>query len=145
MTLGFPRPPRIRILDLETTGLTPDDHVVEIGAVDLIGNKVVPVGSNLVRPPISIPPQASAIHHITDDDVSVCRSLSWFCSSTSTIPAMVAWPYSPRTTGGSTPNGSVITYKDGLSSAPTDAPCAYGRMLRPITIKLCGIGSSPTV
>jgi DNA polymerase III epsilon subunit-like protein len=38
--------------------------VVEIAAVDLIGHEIVPIGSSLVRPPIPIPPQASAIHHI---------------------------------------------------------------------------------
>src|SRR3954447_24082864 len=74
MTLGPLTTPRIRILDLETTGLTPDDHVVEIAAVDLIDNEIVPIGSNLVRPPIPIPPQASAIHHITDEHVRQCRA-----------------------------------------------------------------------
>ena len=63
-------PTRFRIVDLETTGTTPNDAVVEIAAVDLLGEQIIPVGSDLVRPPISIPPQASAVHHITDDDVS---------------------------------------------------------------------------
>ena len=63
-------PTRFRIVDLETTGTTPNDAVVEIAAVDLLGEQIIPVGSDLVRPPIPIPPQASAVHHITDDDVS---------------------------------------------------------------------------
>src|SRR4051795_6417314 len=75
MTLGPPNTPRIRVLDLETTGLSPDDHVVEIAALDLIGHEIVPIGSHLVRPPIPIPPQAYAIHHITGDDVRPCRTL----------------------------------------------------------------------
>jgi len=48
---------------------------VEIGAVDLIGREIIPVGSDLVRPPIPIPPEASAIHQIADDDVSRCPRL----------------------------------------------------------------------
>src|ERR671912_2505372 len=64
-----------RIIDLETTGTTPKDAIVEIGAVDLIGREIIPIGSDLVRPPVPIPPQASAIHQITDDDVSGCPRL----------------------------------------------------------------------
>src|SRR3954465_13938800 len=75
MTFGSDRPTRFRILDLETTGLSPDDAVVEIGAVDLVGDQATIIGSDLVRPPIPIPPQAYAIHHITGDDVRPCRTL----------------------------------------------------------------------
>ena len=63
-------PTRFRIVDLETTGTTPNDAVVEIAAVDLLGEQIIPVGSDLARPPTPIPPEASAIHHITDEDVS---------------------------------------------------------------------------
>jgi exodeoxyribonuclease X len=63
------KPAHFRIVDLETTGTGPDDHVVEIAAVDLMGDEIAPVGSDLVRPPTRIPPQASAVHHITDEDV----------------------------------------------------------------------------
>ena len=55
-------PTRIRIVDLETTGTTPNDAVVEIGAIDLVGGEIILIGSDLVRPPAPIPPQASAIH-----------------------------------------------------------------------------------
>src|SRR5215207_374874 len=68
-------PTRFRIVDLETTGTTPNDAVVEIAAVNLLGEQIIPIGSDLVRPPIPIPPQASAVHHITDDDVGECRTL----------------------------------------------------------------------
>ena len=64
-----------RIVDLETTGTTPNDAVVEIGAVDLIGREIIPIGSDLVRSPIPIQPEASAIHQITDDDVRGCPRL----------------------------------------------------------------------
>src|SRR4028118_1598086 len=65
-------PTRFRIVDLETTGTTPNDAVVEIGAIDLVGGEIILIGSDLVRPPVPIPPQASAIHQTTDDDVSRC-------------------------------------------------------------------------
>ena len=72
MALSSDKPAHFRIVDLETTGTTPNDAVVEIGAVDLIGREIIPIGSDLVRPPVPIPPQASAIHHITDRDVAHC-------------------------------------------------------------------------
>ena len=73
---GSPETPTLfRITDLETSGTGPNDAVVEIGAVDLAGGEIVIVGSDLIRPPVAIPPQASAIHQITDDDVSRCPRL----------------------------------------------------------------------
>jgi exodeoxyribonuclease X len=59
-------PTHFRIVDVETTGTTPNDAVVEIGAVDLVGEDIILIGSDLVRPPVPILPQASAIHQITD-------------------------------------------------------------------------------
>ena len=73
---GSPETPTLfRITDLETSGTGPNDAVVEIGVVDLVGGEIVIVGSDLVRPPDAIPPQASAIHQITDNDVSWCPRL----------------------------------------------------------------------
>src|SRR5262245_32157127 len=67
-------PPKavIRVVDLETTGLDPDDEVVEIGAVDLdvATRDIRDVASQIIRPCKSIPPDACAVHHITDDDVA---------------------------------------------------------------------------
>src|SRR5689334_5343878 len=68
---------RFRVLDLETTGLQPNAAVVEIGAVDLIGDEVGIIGSDLIRPPVPIPPEASAIHHISDAGVDVFASHNW--------------------------------------------------------------------
>lgn len=66
----------IRVIDLECTGLEPTDEVVEIGAVDVAFNthtkelaRIAIHGQRLVRPRRPIPPQASAIHHIIDEDV----------------------------------------------------------------------------
>jgi exodeoxyribonuclease X len=75
MASSTDEPTRFRIVDLETTGTTPNDAVVEIGAVDLVGGEIILSGSDLVPPPAPIPPQASAIHQITDDDVSRCPGL----------------------------------------------------------------------
>lgn len=63
---------RIRVIDLETTGFEPTAHVVEIAAWDLFHKDgvIVPVGAKLVKPPVSIPPEVSAVHHITDEDVA---------------------------------------------------------------------------
>ena len=63
----------IRIIDTETTGLTADAKVVEWATFDLIGEgkqweRGREMGS-LINPGIPIPPEASAVHHLTDDDV----------------------------------------------------------------------------
>ena len=60
-------------LDLETTGVDPSkDRIVEISLV-----KVMPDGSREVKtrrlnPEMHIPEEASAIHHIYDEDVADC-------------------------------------------------------------------------
>lgn len=69
----------IRVLDVETTGLDPALHrIVEIATIDLIvhdaGAETQSIErgarwSSLVNPGIPIPPEASAVHHITDDMV----------------------------------------------------------------------------
>lgn len=67
----------VRVIDLETTGLpAPETQVIEIAAVDLI---VEPLClprfdrlwglTSLVKPTIPIPPEASAVHHLIDEDL----------------------------------------------------------------------------
>jgi exodeoxyribonuclease X len=68
----------LRIVDLETCGLPPDDcQIVEVACVDLVlepaeddGRAMVwkrgRMWSSLVNPGRPIPPVASAVHHITD-------------------------------------------------------------------------------
>lgn len=61
------------VIDIETTGLDPDeDAIVEIARVDVSSNGFVlgEVNESLIKPPMKIPPQASAVHHITDFDVT---------------------------------------------------------------------------
>lgn len=53
--------------DTETTGVRPDkDRVIEIAAFDPVQNRTF---EKLVNPGIPIPPDATAIHHITNDMV----------------------------------------------------------------------------
>jgi DNA polymerase III subunit epsilon len=54
------------ILDTETTGIGPDAEIIEIAIVDSHGATLV---NTLVRPQQPIPPEATAIHHLRDEDV----------------------------------------------------------------------------
>lgn len=65
---------KIRIIDTETTGIpseTVKHALVEVGWTDLDTEtgEVSPSVSWLVNPGRAIPPEASAVHHITDEDV----------------------------------------------------------------------------
>ena len=65
----------IRIIDTETTGFPPDCKVVEVATLDLVLDQATGQyvrgrsWSSLINPGIPIPPDMSAIHHITDDMV----------------------------------------------------------------------------
>jgi len=67
----IPPDAKVRVFDFETTGLGPDDQIVEVGVVDLklYTGDICEVTSQIVRPPKPIQPTACAVHHITDDDV----------------------------------------------------------------------------
>ena len=71
MQLNLKRP--IIIFDLETTGVdTARDRIVEISLV-----KVMPDGEKIIKtrrlnPEMHIPEEATAVHHITDEDVKDC-------------------------------------------------------------------------
>jgi exodeoxyribonuclease X len=60
---------RYWVIDSETTGVGDEDRAVEVGGVYCEGNEIIDAYSTLVDPGIPIPPIASAIHHITDEDV----------------------------------------------------------------------------
>lgn len=74
---------KIRVIDLETTGFEPPEHApCEVGFVDLDSYSTDLAGepsywavsqprSWLCHPGRSIPPEASAIHHIIDSDVEL--------------------------------------------------------------------------
>ena len=80
MNLKLRRP--IIFFDLETTGVdTSRDRIVEISLV-----KIMPDGEEIVRtrrinPTIPIPAEASAIHHITDEDVKDCPTFRQIAKS----------------------------------------------------------------
>jgi exodeoxyribonuclease X len=64
------------VLDTETTGTDPTkDQVIEFGfaVTDLDG--ILAQGSQLVRPTCPISPEASAVHHLIDEDVRDAGSL----------------------------------------------------------------------
>lgn len=61
------------VIDTETTGLDPSkSFIVEIGAVKITGGRVDPGQTfrRLLRPPVPIPPQSTAIHGIDDGMVA---------------------------------------------------------------------------
>jgi DNA polymerase-3 subunit epsilon len=57
-------------LDTETTGLGNEDEIVEVSVVDSDGSSLL---TTLVKPTRPIPPDATAIHGITDADVQSAR------------------------------------------------------------------------
>lgn len=68
------------VVDLETTGLSGTmDHIVEIAYGSLIQSEdrttLGTISQQLIKPPISITPDLSAIHHITDRDVELSPTL----------------------------------------------------------------------
>lgn len=60
---------RIRVIDIETTGMTPPAEVVEIGWQDIVLDdgswRLCGSGSLLFSAPGGIPPEAMAVHHLT--------------------------------------------------------------------------------
>lgn len=76
----------IHVIDTETTGLDPEkDRIVEFAAVKCVHSthadgsfddfRFEPWGSSLVNPGIPISPEASAKHHLIDEDVAGAPSL----------------------------------------------------------------------
>lgn len=74
----------IRTIDVETCGLPPDNNqVVEVATLDLVAHQTDDrmvwtrdrMWSSLVNPGRPIPPEASGVHHITDDMVKDAPSM----------------------------------------------------------------------
>jgi exodeoxyribonuclease X len=64
------------VLDCETTGMDHEkDRVVEVGAAITTATEGIVYDSALVDPGIPIPPEASAIHHLVDEDVRGCETI----------------------------------------------------------------------
>ncbi|MCE5178537.1 MAG: 3'-5' exonuclease [Porphyromonadaceae bacterium] len=73
MQLNLKNP--VVFFDLETTGINiTHDRIVEISFVKVHPNGKEEIKSRRINPEMPIPPQATAIHGITDDDVKDCPS-----------------------------------------------------------------------
>jgi DNA polymerase-3 subunit epsilon len=72
------------VLDTETTGLSATDEILQIGIVDGDGATVL---NQLIRPTISIPSGASAIHGLRDRDVADAPSFKEIYIGLSTLLA----------------------------------------------------------
>lgn len=68
------------IIDVETTGVSPSDRIVQFAALRVQGDRVVDSLDLLINPLIPIPTNATEIHHITDQDVAGCPRFSEACS-----------------------------------------------------------------
>lgn len=75
------------VLDLETTGLGPTDCIVEIAILHMRNGNLVNAWSTPVNPMMPIPPEATAVHGITDEMVAGLPTLE---SYRATIEALLA-------------------------------------------------------
>lgn len=57
------------VFDLETTGFSKDDRIIEFGAVVMRGNRAVEKLHHRINPGMPIPAASFAVHHISDADV----------------------------------------------------------------------------
>ena len=63
----------LAVLDLETTGVDPKlDRIVEVSVLKLLPGGDHDHRTRRVNPGVLIPPEATAVHGITDDDVADC-------------------------------------------------------------------------
>jgi len=61
--------------DLETTGINvTDDRIIQIGISKITPDGEIKEVSFLINPRIPIPPQATAVHGITDNDVAMAQT-----------------------------------------------------------------------
>ncbi|NPV57115.1 MAG: 3'-5' exonuclease [Anaerolineae bacterium] len=69
-------------LDTETTGVSTQDEIIEISILDSDGALLL---DQLIRPTKKIPPEAIAIHNITNDQVAVAPFLPYVWQSIKSI------------------------------------------------------------
>lgn len=78
-SLQTPNSERVLVVDFETTGVKWPYHAVEVAWIELDRNfNEVTSRSSLIKPPVRIPAEVTAIHGITNDDVSDAPSLDEF-------------------------------------------------------------------
>lgn len=126
----------IRVFDIETTGVdAKEDRIVEIAAHDVnpFDGTMVFAGSRLCNPGRSIPPGASAAHHLILSDVAECPLFGhvWpeFCDPEITVYAAHNSEFEASFLP--TPLGVdwICTYKAALHAWP-DAPAHNNQALR---------------
>lgn len=66
---------RYWVVDSETTGVGADDRAVEVAGFLFEDDRFIRYHTSLVNPGIPIPPEASAVHHLTDEDVADAPSI----------------------------------------------------------------------
>ena len=72
----------IVFLDLETTGVDPaKDRIVEISLVKVFPSGEREIKTRRINPGMPIPPQSTAIHHISDEDVKDCPAFKEIAKS----------------------------------------------------------------
>lgn len=80
MKLKLTRP--IIFFDLETTGINlTADRIVEISIIKVMPDGTSTPKTRRINPEMPIPAQATAIHHITDDDVKDCPTFKQIAKS----------------------------------------------------------------
>src|ERR1700712_2534042 len=63
----------LAVIDLETTGIdTKIDRIVEVSVLKLVPGVQPDHRTRRVNPGVPIPPESTAVHGITDDDVADC-------------------------------------------------------------------------
>ena len=80
MKLNLKRP--IIFFDLETTGTdTSNDRIVEISMVKVAPDGEKTIKTRRINPEMPIPAEATAVHHITDEDVKDCPTFKQVAKS----------------------------------------------------------------
>lgn len=123
----------VRVIDVETTGIDPKtDAIIEIASIDLTPAGYANPIQTFVAPQRAVPPEASAVHHIIDDDLkdgpSLNEAVKLFQGRTCMSPTMQVLK-NPSYLRASVPG-----------SAPISALCGFGPMPRRMAIKFLGIG-----
>ena len=64
------------VFDLETTGVNYNtDKIIEIGAVKIVQGRMVETFGTLINPERKIPPDATKVNNITDEDIIEIKKL----------------------------------------------------------------------
>ena len=72
--------------DLETTGTdTSNDRIVEISMVKVFPDGNKDIKTRRINPEMPIPAEATAVHHITDEDVKDCPTFKQIAKSLKTF------------------------------------------------------------